>query len=118
VQLRAGNYRLIRKGVFVLGRPQPTASLRCITRAGGTPFSALRRHLGLLVFVIGVAGSASGLLHLVVNHRDDGVIRDAALARAIVVQNVTEPKPALLHQKFPRNRVLSGGIQGAKVKRV
>jgi hypothetical protein len=68
--------------------------------------------------VIGVAGGASGLLHLVVNHRDDGMIGDAALARAIVVENVTEPKPALLHQKFPRNRFLSGGIQGVKVKRV
>jgi hypothetical protein len=68
--------------------------------------------------VIGVAGGASSLFHLVVNHRDDGVIRDAALARAIVVQNVTEPKPALLHQKFPRSRFLSGGIQGVKVKRV
>jgi hypothetical protein len=56
--------------------------------------------------VIGVAGGASGLLHLVVNHRDDGMIGDAALARAIVVENVTEPKPALLHQKFPRSRVL------------
>jgi hypothetical protein len=69
--------------------------------------------------VIGVAGGTSGLFHLVINHRDDGVIRDAALARAIVVKNVTEPKPALLHQIFPRSRFLSGGIQKwAKVKRV
>jgi hypothetical protein len=106
VQLGADGCRLIRSGGFVLGRPQPPGPLRCVTRAGATAFSALRRHPGLLVFVIGVAGSASGLLHLVVNHCNDGVIRDAALARAIVVQNVTEPKPALLHQKFPRSRVL------------
>jgi hypothetical protein len=47
--------------------------------------------------MVGVARRASGLLHLVVNHRHDSVIGDAALTRAIVVENVTEPKPALLH---------------------
>jgi hypothetical protein len=30
------------------------------------------------------------------------VVRDAALARTVVVQNVTEPKPALLHE-LPRS---------------
>jgi hypothetical protein len=47
--------------------------------------------------MIGVTRRAPGLLHFIVNHRDDGVIRDAALTRAIVVENVTEPGPALLH---------------------
>ena len=56
-----------------------------------------RRRLGLLIFVVRVAGGAACLLHLVFNHRDDRMIRDAALARTVVVQNVTEPNPALLH---------------------
>jgi hypothetical protein len=47
--------------------------------------------------MVGIAGRAAGLLHLVIDHRDDGVVGDAALTRAVVVQNVTEPKPALLH---------------------
>jgi hypothetical protein len=71
--------------------------------------AARRRNLGLLVFMIRVARCATSLLHLVFDHRDDRVIGDAALARTIVVQNVTEPKPALLHE-LPRSRSFSGGI--------
>jgi hypothetical protein len=71
--------------------------------------AAGRRNPGLLVFVIRIARGAASLLHLVLDHRDDRVIGDAALARAIVVQNVTEPKPALLHE-LPRSRSFSGGI--------
>jgi hypothetical protein len=48
--------------------------------------------------VVGIAGRAPGLLHLVLDHRNDDMVGDAALARAVVVKNVTEPKPALLHQ--------------------
>ena len=63
-----------------------------------TGFSATRRrHLGLLVLVIRVTGRAARLLDLVFNHGDDRMIGDAALARTVVVENVTEPKPALLH---------------------
>jgi hypothetical protein len=47
--------------------------------------------------MIRVAGRAADLLHLIVDHRDHGVIGHAALTRTVVVQNVTEPKPALLH---------------------
>jgi hypothetical protein len=71
--------------------------------------AARRRYSGLFVFVIRVARRAASLLHLVFDHRDDRVIGDAALARTIVVQNVTEPKPALLHE-LPRSRSFSGGI--------
>jgi hypothetical protein len=60
-------------------------------------FAALRRHSGLLVRVIGVARRATRLLHLLINHGDHDMIGDAALTRTIVVQNVTEPEPALLH---------------------
>ena len=55
------------------------------------------RDTRLLVFVIRVARGAARLLHLVLDHRHHGMVRDAALARTVVVQNVTEPKPALLH---------------------
>ena len=72
-------------------------------------FAARRRDPGLLVFVIRVARRAASLLHLVFDHCNDRVIGDAALARTIVVQNVTEPKPALLHE-LPRSRSFSGGI--------
>jgi hypothetical protein len=47
--------------------------------------------------MIRVACGAARLLHLIINHRHDRVIGDAAFTRTIVVQNVTEPKPALLH---------------------
>jgi hypothetical protein len=60
------------------------------------------RSFSLLVFVLGVAGGASRLPNIVLDHGDDDVVGNAALARAVIVQNVTEPKPALLHE-LPRN---------------
>jgi hypothetical protein len=36
------------------------------------------------------------------------VIRQPPLARAVIIQNVTKPKLALLHPKSPRNRPLAG----------
>jgi hypothetical protein len=73
-------------------------------------FAARQRHACLLVFVVRVTRRAARLLHLIVNHRHDDVIGDAAFTRTIVVQNVTEPKPALLHE-LPRSRSFSGGIE-------
>jgi hypothetical protein len=63
----------------------------------GAALAPLRRNPRLLVLVVGVARRTARLLHLVLDHRHDGVIGDAALARTIVVDNVTEPNPALLH---------------------
>ena len=60
------------------------------------------RSFSLLVFVLGVAGGAARLLHVSADHGDDDVVRHPSLARTIVVENVTEPKPALLHE-LPRN---------------
>jgi hypothetical protein len=61
-------------------------------------FPATRRwKASLLVFVIRVTCRAARLLHLIVDHRHDDVIGDAAFTRTVVVQNVTEPRPALLH---------------------
>jgi hypothetical protein len=75
-------------------------------------FLALRRDARLLVFMIRIAGRAARLLHLIVDHGDDGVIGDTSLAWTIVIDDVTEPKPALLHEALPEVRILSGGEVG------
>jgi hypothetical protein len=85
--------------VSVFGNSRPRAQ-RALDFARLAPIrlaAARRGGLTLLVFVVGVAGCAAGLLHLVVDHRDHRMVGDAALTRTIVVQNVTEPRPALLH---------------------
>jgi hypothetical protein len=64
-------------------------------------FLSLRRHLCLFVLVLHVARDAASLFDVVVDHRHDGVISNAAFARTIIVQHVAGPKPALLHA-FPR----------------
>jgi hypothetical protein len=50
------------------------------------------------IFVIDVARRAPRLLYVVTHDCDDRVIGHAALTRAVVIQDVTEPKPALLHE--------------------
>ncbi len=65
--------------------------------------AAMRRRLAVLVLVLGVADDAAGLLDVIVDHRHDGVIRNAALTRTVVVQHVARPKPALLHA-LPRKQ--------------
>jgi hypothetical protein len=59
------------------------------------------RHFRVLVFVFGIAGRAPGLFDVFCDHRDHRMIGNAALARTVVVQNVTEPKPALFHRNSP-----------------
>jgi hypothetical protein len=44
-----------------------------------------RWHLGVFVLVLGVTRGAACPLHLVVDHRDDRMICDAALARTVIV---------------------------------
>jgi hypothetical protein len=80
-----------------------------VAPGGVAAFAARQRHAGRLVLVIRVARGTPRLLHLVLNHRHNGMIGDAALARTIVVQNVTEPKPALLHQTL-RSRSFQVGF--------
>jgi hypothetical protein len=72
--------------------------------------AARRGQFRSTVLMVRVARGASRLLHRVVDHRDDGVIGDPALARTIVVENVTEPNPALLHE-VPRSRFHQVGIR-------
>ena len=67
------------------------------TGCGFGAFSAWWRNLCPFEFVVRVTGSAACLLDLILNHGHHGMTGDAALAGTIVVQDVTEPKPALLH---------------------
>jgi hypothetical protein len=63
----------------------------------------------MLVLVLGVTGRATGLLDILPHHRHDGVVRQPALARTVIVQNVTKPKLALLHQNTPAGTTTSDG---------
>src|SRR5712692_3846802 len=70
-----------------------------IERRGRLVLAPLPRHLRVPVFVLRLARRAPRLLDVLAHHRDDGVVRHATLAWTIVVQNVTKPKLALLHQR-------------------
>jgi len=69
-----------------------------VERAGQFFLAALGWHLCVLELVLAVAGGASGLAHFVADHGDDGVVRDSALARTVVIDYVAETRLALLHQ--------------------
>jgi hypothetical protein len=51
--------------------------------------------------VLRIARRAARLLHVGADHRHHDVVGEPALAGAIVVENVTKPKLALLHQNLP-----------------
>jgi hypothetical protein len=59
--------------------------------------SARGRNLCPFVFVVRVTGRAARLFDLILDHGHDGMAGDASLAGTVLVQDVTEPKPALLH---------------------
>jgi hypothetical protein len=69
---------------------------------------ALAWQSRLFVLVLGLARRATRLLDVVADHRDNDVIGEPPLARAVIVQDVTKPKLALLHQTGSR-RILAGG---------
>jgi hypothetical protein len=62
---------------------------------------ASARGLTALVRVLGIAGRAPRLFDGLFNHGDDRVIRHTTLTRAVVIQNVSETQPALLHSISP-----------------
>jgi hypothetical protein len=62
---------------------------------------SLARYARVLVFVVRVARRAARLLDVVTDHRDDDVIRQPTLTWTVIIQNVTRPKLALLHQELP-----------------
>jgi hypothetical protein len=76
-------------------------------------FLSLARHTRVLVFVVRVARRATRLLDVLTNHRDDDVVGQPSLARTVVIQNVTRPKLALLHQELPMDP-RSRGKENAK----
>ena len=80
---------------------------------GRLRLAARRRDLALLVFVLRVADAATRLSDFIVDHRDDGVIGDAALAWTIIVQHVAGPIPAVLHATPPKTE--SASRQAASV---
>jgi hypothetical protein len=82
---------------FVLGCSRAQRPLRDIGWRDIGLFSSCGRHAGVLVLVLGVAGVAPRLPDVFANHRDDCVISNTSLTRTIVVEYVTEPRPALLH---------------------
>jgi hypothetical protein len=75
-------------------------------QGGRRVFPPLARDLCVFVFVLGLARRATRLLDDIADHRHDGVVRHAPLARTIIIQNVTQPKLALLHK---RSRDTAGG---------
>jgi hypothetical protein len=105
-------------GTSVVSRGDAFWSAGCnlrIQRGGRLVLAPLPRNLGLFVDVLRVACGTAGLFHILANHRDDGVVRNAALARTVIVENVTKPKLALLHQ-FSRES--TGGERSAKGGRI
>jgi hypothetical protein len=74
---------------------------RGVNQVGGRGFALApprRRHFRVFVFVLRVTRRAPRLLDSVTDHRDHRMVGDAALTRTVVIQNVTEPKPALIHE--------------------
>jgi hypothetical protein len=77
-------------------------------RRGGRLATPRRGHFGVLVFVVRVARRAPCLFDGVFDHRYHRMIGNTALTRTVVIDNVTEPRPALLHEN-PPEPIPSGG---------
>jgi hypothetical protein len=67
-----------------------------VERPGGVFLSTTGRGAAF-VGVLGVTGRAASLLDVLFHHGNDGVVRHASLPRTVVVHDVTETQPALLH---------------------
>ena len=122
-RLRAGNVitRRLRGGVH------PGVRARLRVRVGGFPVAVRARHelsrgvredlivqltrglprrlaawgLPVLVGVLGFAGRAPGLSNVFPDDGDNGVIRETAFARTIVVHDIAKSQQALLHYVLP-----------------
>jgi hypothetical protein len=82
-----------------LGRFHQTSLAALDARQRGVALGLpTRRNASMLVHVVGVAGAAARLLDRVLDHGHHDVIRDPSLAWTVIVQNVTESNPALLHR--------------------
>jgi hypothetical protein len=58
--------------------------------------------------VLRVAGGTPRQSDISSDHGDYRVVRQAPLARAVVIKDVTKPKLALLHQELPSGTSLAG----------
>src|SRR6476620_7314225 len=61
--------------------------------------------------MFGVTGGATRQANFVTHHRNDGVVGETALARAVVIQYVTKPKLTLLHS-FPEYAYSGWNLRG------
>src|SRR5687767_123086 len=93
-----------------LGLGKLAAGENFLVEGAGRLRLAAARRLAPFVDVLGVARRASRLLDVFVDHRDHGVIGHAPLARTVVVQNVTETQPALLHYSTSPELFLKDGL--------
>ncbi len=75
---------------------------------------AAPRGLTAPVRMLRVAGRAARLADFVADHGDDRVAGQSALARAVVIDDITEPHPAWFHRRIPRR---SGPRAGRKARR-
>ena len=73
-----------------------------------------RGHARAFIGVLGVACRATGLLDVFLDHGDNRVIGYASLAWTVVVQNVAQTQPALLHSVLP---VFLCGVAGKRSRR-
>src|SRR5712692_1922042 len=92
----------------------------CVQSGRRLGFATLAGDPGVLIVVFRVAGRAARLLHVGANHRHDRVIGHAPLPRAVIIQNVTKPKLALLHPKSPEisRRIRWRGKEVRKADRI
>ena len=72
------------------------------------------RHTRAFIGVLGVARRASCLLDVFLDHGDNRVIGHASLAWTVVVQNVAQTQPALLHSILP---IFLCGVAGKRSRR-
>lgn len=75
------------------------------------PLPASHGELRGPVGMLSVAGGAACLFDAILDHRDHGVIGDASLARTVVVQDISQPKPALLHSLPRKNLRRDSGLR-------
>jgi hypothetical protein len=105
---RAGRRWLGSGRRFVSDALRPPGGILGVQRWRSGGLSPRPRNLGVLVFMLCIAGHAAGSLHLLADHRNDGVVGKPAFSRTIVVQDVTKPKLTLLHSTGLQTSSLAG----------
>jgi hypothetical protein len=60
--------------------------------------------------VLGIARRTPGLTDLVADHRHNGMVAQSPFARAVIIDDVTNPWLALLHEESPGKAFQTGGM--------